>query len=72
MKQPRKESREALTPKELELLEECEILSNKWGKFIRKLQIMEANDQRCVALGMEKLQEGVMWCVRGITKPPSF
>ena len=61
-----------LSQEEIDLINESKALAEHCGKLIAKLQANESNDQRCIALGKTKLQEGFMWAVRGIAQPTTF
>lgn len=61
-----------LSQEEIDLMNECKELACECGALVEKLQAVESNDQRCVALGKTKLQEGFMWAIRGIAQPETF
>lgn len=61
-----------LSQEEIDLMNEGKALAEQCGEFIKKLEAMESNDQRCVALGKTNLQQGFMWSIRGIAQPTTF
>lgn len=61
-----------LSQTEIDLMNEGKKLAEKCGVFIAKLEAMETNDQRCVALGKTNMQQGFMWAIRGVAQPTTF
>ena len=61
-----------LSQEEIDLMNECKELATKCGDLVEKLQSLESNDQRCIAIGKTKLQEGFMWAIRGFAQPTTF
>jgi hypothetical protein len=61
-----------LSLEEIDLINEGKDLAELCGEYVEKLQAIESNDQRCVAVGKTKLQEGFMWTIRGIAQPLTF
>ena len=61
-----------LSQEEIDQMNEAKALAEQCGDLIAKLESIETNDQRCVALGKAKLQEGFMWAIRGVAQPTTF
>ncbi len=61
-----------LNQDEIDLMNEGKELGEKMDAYIQKLESMESNDQRCVAIGKTNLQQGLMWAIRGIAQPTGF
>ncbi len=61
-----------LNQDEIDLMNEGKELGAKMDAYIQKLESMESNDQRCVAIGKTNLQQGLMWAIRGIAQPTGF
>lgn len=61
-----------LNQDEIDLMNEGKELGAQIEAYITKLEEMESNDQRCVAIGKTNLQQGLMWAIRGIAQPTGF
>lgn len=61
-----------LSQEEIDLMNEGKALAEQCGDFIAKLEDMQSNDQRAVALGKTNLQQGFMWAIRSVARPTTF
>lgn len=61
-----------LDPEEIKLINEAKRLSEACGKLVRKLELIEETDKRCVEIGKTELQQGFTWLIRSIAKPTTF
>jgi hypothetical protein len=61
-----------LTQEEIDLMNEVKAKAEEVGAIVEKLRTTPGLDQRWVAIGATKLQEGFMAAVRAIAKPTTF
>lgn len=61
-----------LTEDEINLINECKLLSVQVGELVEKVRAAPATDMRWTAIGQTDLQRGFMALIRAIARPTTF